>query len=315
MKLHLDYKPAVSEHKISHADQLFLIGSCFSEHIAEKLRNSGFHVADNPYGILFNPLSISECLSQIISPQQPEERLLERGGLYYSYDCHSSVCAASEDELSLILKNKREESLDYLKRSKYLIITFGSAYVYELMDGKNVVANCHKQPSAVFQKRLLQAEEITELYRNLIKKLKALNPHLHIVFTVSPVKYLKDGMIENSVSKATLILAIHQLVKQGHAAYFPAYELVNDDLRDYRFYKEDMAHPNEQAIQYVWEKFSDTFFNQGTESLIKEMEKLNAAMNHKILFPGSEQAIAFQKKVEKRKEDLIQQHPYLKFYK
>lgn len=309
MKLHLDYKPAVSEHKISHADHLFLIGSCFSEHMSEKLRMSGFHVAENPYGILFNPLSISECLSQIISTEQREERLLERAGLYYSYDCHSSVYATSADELRLILKNIRETSLGHIKSSRYLIITLGSAHVYELKDHKTVVANCHKQPSAIFQKRLLKTEEIIEVYTDLVKALKALNPSIRVLFTVSPVKYLKDGVIENNVSKATLILAIHQLVSQGHAAYFPSYELVNDDLRDYRFYKEDMAHPNEYAIQYVWEKFADTFFNAETRKLTSDVNKLNASLSHRLLFPESEEAKKFLKELETRRQALKELHP------
>jgi hypothetical protein len=315
MHFHLNYTPQPVENTISHADSLFLIGSCFSEHMAERLKWSGFKVEENPYGILFNPLSIANCLHQIIDKEEPNSMFLKRGELFYSYNCHSSVYGISSDNLNENLKLRREKARLSLATGTHLIITFGSAFVYELSENNHVVANCHKQPSALFHKRLLPVNEIVDIYTNLIHSLKQINSNIKIVFTVSPVKYLKDGIEANALSKATLLLAVHQLVSKQLASYFPAYELVNDDLRDYRFYKEDMAHPNEQAIKYVWEKFCDAFFNENTKALIREMENLNAALNHKVLFPESEEAIAFQQNIEKRKKDLIQRHPYLNFMK
>jgi hypothetical protein len=309
MRWHLNHIPAPANQPIRHAEGLFLIGSCFSEHMALQLRMAGFHVTDNPYGILFNPLSIANCLTQIIYPKQRDTQILERGGLFYSYDCHSSIYATSAGELISLLQKTEEEALLKLKSCHHLIITFGSAHVFELLVQKRVVANCHKQRSALFQKRLVTVDEITRIYRDLIADIKQLNPNLRMVLTVSPVKYLKDGLTDNAVSKATLLLAVHQLVSEGLAEYFPAYELVNDDLRDYRFYKEDLAHPNEQAIQYVWEKFSETYFTDNTKRIAMEVYQLKLAMNHRLMFPESEEAKLFLRDLETRCKKLLEAHP------
>ncbi|MBL7918524.1 MAG: GSCFA domain-containing protein, partial [Bacteroidia bacterium] len=262
-----------------------------------------------------NPSSIELVLNDVIdNNQDSDEWILNMGNIFYSYKCHSSIYSNDEKELVKKIRKIKQSAHQSLIVCDYLFITLGSAFVYEHKDLNATVTNCHKQSSSLFEKRLLSVEEIVFNYRLLIQKLRVFNPRISIIITVSPVKYLKDGLVENNISKSTLLLAANTLENDGLVDYFPAYELVNDDLRDYRFYKEDMAHPNEQAIKYVWDKFNGTFFGEDTLTLNKEIEKLNAALNHKILFPESEEAMAFQMNTEKMKRDLMKRHPYLKFF-
>jgi hypothetical protein len=315
MQLHINHKPQKPLFNIHHKHNVFMVGSCFAENMSEQLLSYKFNVTVNPYGILFNPSSIELFLNDIIDNEQNvDEWVLNRGKIYYSYKCHSSVYSNDEKDLLKKIRKTKQSAHQTLSVCDYVFITFGSAFIYEHKEINATVANCHKQASSQFEKRLLTVEEIVFNYRLLIQKLRVFNPRISIVITVSPVKYLKDGLVENNISKATLLLAANTLKNDGLVDYFPAYELVNDDLRDYRFYKEDMAHPNAQAIKYVWEKFNDTYFDDETIFLNKEIEKLNAALNHKMLFPESEEAMAFQMSIEKMKRELMKRHPYLKFY-
>lgn len=283
MQFHLDYTPKKPGFAIKHGKRIFLIGSCFSTHISSLLSEYRFNVLSNPHGIVFNPLSIRTSLRNILGKEDNnKELLLQHGHLFYSFLCHSSVHAASKHELLEKISSINEESFARLKNCDYLIITFGSAYYYHHVELNSPVANCHKQPGNSFRKELLTVERILSDFQELLNDLRSLNKNLKIIFTVSPVKHLKDGVIENNLSKATLILAAQKLVQaNSDCHYFPAYELVNDDLRDYRFYKEDLAHPNQQAIDYVWNKFSDWAFDPSTLEINKEIRRLNLALNHK----------------------------------
>lgn len=303
MQFHLDYTPSPSEFKISHSDTIFLIGSCFSDNIGKYLSDHKFKTLSNPNGILFNPASISKSLKDILSQKPFDEKyILERDGSFFSYQHHSSVNASDRAELFNKINSTNSNAFDYLKKAEVLIITFGSGFVYDHRRLDETVGNCHKQPDTTFLKRLLNVNDIVTGYSRLISKLKQLNPNLKIVFTVSPVKYLKDGVVENNRSKATLLLAVNELIKNENCFYFPAYELINDDLRDYRFYKTDFAHPNEQAIEYVWNKFSDCYFNDKTKALNKEIHKLNLALAHRPMNPDSEENKKLQEFIKKQEE-------------
>lgn len=299
MRFHLNHTPEKPEFEIKHGEKLFLTGSCFSENIGWLLKEHKFTVINNPSGILFNPLSIYVQLNNSISNAKINPaQIIERGDEYFSYLHHSSVKAASTEALMNEINLATKLSYDFLKSANYLVITFGTAYYYQSKKLGTCVANCHKQPGNLFEKKLLSVNEIVETYTGLIAELQTLNPNLKIIFTVSPVKYLKDGVVENNISKSTLLLATHELVKNNsNCFYFPAFELVNDDLRDYRFYKEDLAHPNEQAINYVWEKFSYAFFSETTQKLNEKLKKLNTARNHRLLHNNTTEVEKFKKHI------------------
>jgi hypothetical protein len=306
MKFHLDYQPQKSPFAIDQNHKIMMMGSCFAENIGGMLREHRFNVNVNPSGIMFNPLSIALALEKWISGEKINaDHFIKRGDEYFSFLHHSSVKAGSKQELEKALEQINVRAGEEIKKTDFLIITFGSAHYYYHTELGTSVANCHKQPGNLFEKRLLKVEEIVKDYSVLIESLQKANPKLKIIFTVSPVKYLRDGVVENNLSKSILILAVHELCGKYKEIcfYFPAYELVNDDLRDYRFYKEDLAHPNEQAIKYIWEKFSETYFHLQTRELNVLMGKLNLAENHRPLNNNP----AEKTKLEKHLEDLKEQ--------
>lgn len=311
MLLHLDHTPKKPGFSIHHRQGIFLAGSCFSTHIGSLLADHRFTVCCNPGGILFNPLSMSDGLQTILSQEPPDESYtLQRDGVFYSFRHHSSVHAASGEELAAAVAESAKKSFAFLKSCNYLILTFGTAFYYHHKAFNSAVANCHKQPGSLFEKRLLGVAEIVRHYQQLLDNLKQLNPALKIIFTVSPVKYLKDGLEENTLSKSTLILAIHELIRNHpQCSYFPAYELVSEDLRDYRFYKEDMAHPNEQAIQYVWEKFSACYFEPKTRQLNKAIHALRLAIHHRPMQEKSSGNSDLEAFIEKQKSEILKLDP------
>jgi hypothetical protein len=306
MKFHLNHTPEKFGFEISHQDPCFLIGSCFAENISRKMQEQGFSIFSNPNGIVFNPISLAHSLRAIIEGSALDERfLIEQDGLWYSFLHHSSVHASNIKELQQKISATQNTAGEFLKNSRYLIITFGSAFVYQHKALQHVVSNCHKQPATLFEKTFLEPETIVETYQSLIQKLKDFNPDLKIIFTVSPVKYLKDGLENNSHSKASLLLAVNRLVKVNpNCYYFPAFELQNDDLRDYRFYKEDLAHPNAQAIDYIWEKFAASAFSEKTIHIISEISKLNAALQHRKLYNAPEGEKKLQTYIDQQKEKI-----------
>ena len=312
MQFHLNYNPKSSESKIKHEHKIMLIGSCFAENIGDYLHSHKFKTLVNPNGILFNPTCIYHALINCVENKIIDDSLiLKRNDLFFSYSHHSSVYHQDENELKLNLNTIQKDTYDFLKVADHLIITFGTAFVYRHKQHNTIVANCHKQPSVDFEKKLLSVDEIVTEYKNLIHSLKKFNPQLKIIFTVSPVKYLKDGIEENNISKATLLLAIHQLKKEFDLDYFPAFELVNDDLRDYRFYKEDLAHPNDLAIKYIWGKFSDVYFTDETKNLNKEIFSITSSEKHNLFFPESEEAKKFIANIAKKKKELKSKFPFL----
>ena len=288
MDFHLSFDPPDLPEKINHRDKIMLSGSCFTEHMSAKFNHYKFQIMDNPHGILFNPVSLARSIQACIAKQAYTEKdIFQDQGIWASWDFHSRY-AHTDPALSLASMNQATETgHHFLKNAQWLILTFGSAFVYQLEDGR-VVANCHKAPAKLFRKRLLSVEEVLSEIDNLIHRLFLFNPGIRIIFTISPVRHLRDGFVENNRSKAVLIQAVHHLVnKFDNIFYFPSYELVIDDLRDYRFYAEDMVHPNYQATNYVWEKFAASSITDSTLETMKEIHKLKAAVLHKPLHPDS----------------------------
>lgn len=302
MKFHLNFSPSISDIKIKHESKIEMIGSCFSEHIGQKLMDLKFDIDTNPFGIIFNPISIAKLLNRIhFKTYFNQDDVFEHQNLWFCYECHSSIYANSREELLLQLNKKIDSLHEASKKWDFLFITLGSAYHYTLLSKKATVANCHKLPQHLFEKKLAVLSELNSMYSELIQNLVSSNPKLNIVISVSPVKHIRDGIIENNLSKSTLLLLCNHISKQhANCCYFPSYELVNDDLRDYRFYEQDMAHPNKQAIQYVWEKFSDCYFEKNTIELNEQLASVQQAFHHKVLKADSEEFKNFKLSMHKK---------------
>ena len=312
MQFHLAFTPNPLMPRIRHADKLLLCGSCFTEQMGAKLRQYKFRTLENPNGILFNPVSIATAVNGYIENKQYSEAdLFLQDETWGSWDHHTRFSALTAEESLAMINTSQNNAHHFLKNADWLLLTLGSSFVYERGEG-SVVANCHKLPADKFRKRLLPVQELLAVLDEMIHRLREFNPGLQIIFTISPVRHLRDGFVENNRSKAALIQAVHQLVdKFGHLHYFPAYELVIDDLRDYRFYAEDMVHPNFAATQYVWEKFMATAIEENAHGLMKEIGQLNAARNHKAFNPGSVAHQAFLKKNLEKAQYLHSMYPYL----
>ena len=317
MQFHLGFQPAISSNKITHQDGTLLIGSCFSEHIGNRLNDLKFNINSNPFGIVFNPKSIAISILRIIHKNYFEAKdVFEKEGLWYSFEAHSSVCGNTQQELLMQLNGSIDSWHDKLKNAHWLTITFGSAFAYTHIEQAKIVANCHKLPQVVFEKTLLKMNDIVNDFNDVINRLQQFNSALKIVFTVSPVKHLRDGVVENSVSKSILILSIHQLINNHkHCVYFPAYELVSDDLRDYRFYESDMAHPNKQAIDYVWKRFSEVYFNDKTIAINDKVNQIHQAYHHRLFNETTSSSVKFKHKFYQLCANLQAEYPYLDLVK
>ena len=312
MDFRLEFTPKPFDLKINHQHKLLLIGSCFTEQIGTKLSTHKFSVLDNPNGILFNPVSICKSISSYIDNKQfCEAELFYQNECWNSWEHHSRFSKPDATACLNGINQSQNKANAFLKNADWLLITLGSAFVYEL-ENKEVVANCHKVPTDKFAKRLLPVEEVFGALEHTIEKTRAFNPGIKIIFTISPVRHLRDGFVENNRSKATLIQAVHQLAeKNTNCFYFPAYELIIDDLRDYRFFAEDMVHPNYAATNYVWEKFIATCIDESSQVLMKDIAVVVAAKNHKPFNPTSQQhKIFLQTNLEKVKK-LQQKFSYL----
>jgi hypothetical protein len=316
VEFHLSFNLPSFEQKITLSDRLFLIGSCFTNHLHDKLEAHKFRVLQNPHGILFNPISICNSLDAYINKRLvTKDQLFQHQSLWHHWDFHSSY--SNEDpENALDLMNKSiVESHEFLKNTEWIFITLGSAFAY-LKEDREVVANCHKLPSDVFSKELLKPNEIASRFIKILQDLMDFNKKINIVFTVSPVRHLRDGFIENNRSKASLIHAIDLIKDQiSSVEYFPAYELVIDDLRDYRFYAEDMVHPNYLATQYVWEKFVESCVEGKSQEAMKEINQLQQAVKHRPLHPSSTEHLKFKQKSKDLALELSKRFPFLDFSK
>lgn len=310
MDFRLEFDPPSLSPKIDLDDKIMLVGSCFTEHVYNYLVASKFCALQNPNGILFNPSSIAKVLSRYVENRHlSSEELFEQNTLWNHWDFHSSLSCPNKEESLLRMNEAISLANGFLMDAQWLIITLGSAFVYELT-GSQVVANCHKMPASHFTKRMLDPEEIISSYETLVDQLKQFNNTLNIIFTISPVRHLRDGFVENNRSKAVLIHAVDKLTRQhAHLHYFPSYELVVDDLRDYRFYAEDMVHPNYQATRYVWEKFCTAAINGRSREVMKELDQLNMAFQHKPMHPDSAEHVKFRNKYKEMAHSLAARFP------
>ena len=283
------------ETRINYRDKILLTGSCFTEHIGNSLGELKFSVLQNPNGILFDPRSVCNSLiSYIENKQYKKEDLFYLNEIWNSWEHHSRFSNINADECLKAINESQQKAHDFLKATDWLIITLGSSFSYRLTNDATIarkqnndgVANCHRAPSQWFTKHLLSIDETISLLDTAYHRLKQFNPELKIIFTISPVRHIRDGVIENNRSKARLIEAVHHMVnKFPDLYYFPAYELVIDVLRDHRFYDVDMVHPNYPATEFVMEKFREYFIDEESQQLMDEIRKIVIARKHKAFQP------------------------------
>lgn len=300
-----------SEISISHQEHSLLLGSCFTENIGDKLSDYKFKVTTNPFGIIYNPISLANVLDKIVNNfKYSENDLEENNDKYFSFNHHGSFSSFNKNACLDNINKEIKSAQDKLSETKTIVITFGTAWVYELVESHRIVANCHKLPAKNFNKRLLLVDEILQSFSKIVSSLKNIN----FIFTVSPVRHISDGLHENNLSKSVLHLAIHQLmIQHKNCSYFGAYEMVIDELRDYRFYKEDMIHPSSQAVDYVWEKFADTYFSNETKTLNLKIEKIQNAVNHRPFNFDSSSHQQFIKEQIRQMEQLCKEFPMFNF--
>lgn len=291
-----------SRHKIDYGTLSLWTGSCFTENIGLRLRELKFPHAVNPFGILYNPASIKNSLSILVEGRRFNPEDLRYGnGLWYSFSHHTSFSHPDREHCLEKINERISGAREVLRKAGLLFVTFGTARVFRLRETGEIVSNCHKLPHSWFDHILLDAGHIAESWAGLISEMAAFNPALQIVFTLSPVRHWKDGAHGNQVSKATLLLAISKLRETfGNVAYFPAYEIVMDELRDYRFYDEDMLHINNQGVSYIWERFSEAYISPSAFPVMKEVRAIRQAIEHRPFNPSTVQYRAFLEKMLER---------------
>ena len=294
--------------KISYNDKILLLGSCFADNISEKFNAHYFDSLSNPLGTLYNPASIATTLFASSNIQSPiaNTHIVEWGGMWHSMQHHGSFSHPDKAELISRCEQSRAQLINYLQEASVVIVTFGTAWVYEY-EGE-VVANCHKLPAAQFVRRRLTVEEIVGMWQPILASM----PDKHWIFTVSPIRHIKDGLHENQISKAILLQAIDRLTSTNEAlSYFPSYEIMMDELRDYRFYAEDMVHPSPIAVDYIWQRFVGTFMLPATQEEMRVLHQLWRDRHHRFLHPESVEAQVFAERTKKRLQELQPRYPWI----
>jgi hypothetical protein len=303
--------------KMGYRHPSLMVGSCFAENIGTYFLDRCLPVMVNPFGILYNPISIANSLELLISEKKfTAQDLFYSNGLYHSFSHHSRFSDSNSAHMLDNINNQATEATQLLKNAGHLFLTFGTAWVFQHQASSKIVSNCHKLPSATFYRYRLTVSQIVETWVSLIGQLRQLNPNLHLVFTVSPIRHLKDGAHENQLSKSTLLMALETLHAQlGNdlVSYFPSYELLLDELRDYRFYAADMTHPSEVATEFIREKFVASLLDQEARNIASEVAKLLPALRHIPVNPGETGYISFIESQIAKMEQLRNKYPFVDF--
>jgi hypothetical protein len=302
----------ISEKKISHQDQIILLGSCFSDEMSAYFKRGAFQEFSNPFGTIFHPYCIANQIIDAISLNK-KVRSVKRNDLFFDYESGGKLFAKSEEELISLILDKRDDLHDQLKKGTHLFITFGSAFAYRLHADGKLVANCHKQKTDLFTKELSDTNEIIKHWKLCLDLLKSINPNICIHFTVSPVRHSKEGLPENNRSKGRLIDIAHQLADYSKGKYFPSYEIMMDHLRDYRFYKQDRIHPNEEALDYIWEQIQASYFSPESIMLLSKISAYQKSKAHQFFYPESEEAQTHREKLATLKVQIVREVPTFQF--
>lgn len=303
--------------KVQYGSRLFCMGSCFAEHIGGYLHGYKFKTVINPYGIVFNPLSIHNQLQMLLTDKVfRKEDLFFHNDVWNSFSHHSDFSGPDAQEVVDHINAQLSIARKELLKTDVMVITLGTAWAYEFLKTGLVVSNCHKVPDKEFRRFALDVDKIVDTLGTTLNQLKRLNPKLNVVFSVSPVRHLKDGAVENQLSKATLLMAVNKMMKQASFIhYFPAYEIMMDDLRDYRFYNLDMVHPSPLAVEYIWEKFYRTYIDKKAYVVMMQVDEIAAAHGHRPRNPNSEGHRTFLKKNLVKVTQLKAAYPDLDFEK
>ncbi|MGM0582053.1 MAG: GSCFA domain-containing protein [Bacteroidota bacterium] len=300
LKTTIEIKP--TEEKIHPHDRITSIGSCFADHIGSRFEEMKMDILSNPFGIIYNPISQMRLIKAALNEEDlNEEHIIENRDIYNHLDAHSLFGKKNLIELKEGIREASSRLKEYLESSKVLILTFGTAWVYRYEKTQEIIANCHKLPSQNFNKELLELDDIIREVTSTLQFLKEKNPELRIILTVSPVRHIKDGIPENMLSKSILRLATNKIKKAIEKTYyFPAFELMMDDLRDYRFYAEDMIHPNNMARNFIWQRFRETYFSEPLFAYCDKWQSIKNDLNHRVMNPGSEEHVQFLEALQKK---------------
>jgi hypothetical protein len=301
------------EQPITYHSRILMTGSCFTENMYERLQQAKFNTLSNPNGILFNPLSVAFSLSDYLDDRTyKKEELFYLNELWNSWDHHTRFSHIDADKTLEGINRSQQEASEFIKKATHIVITLGSAFQYYLKENNYPVANNHRAPAQLFEKMLVETEVITDHLSGTLQKLFKVNPGVQVIFTISPVRHIRDGVVDNNRSKARLIDAVHSLCDTfGNCYYFPAYELVIDILRDYRFYDIDFVHPNYLATSFIWEQFVTACMDNTTQELMKEIQEITTARSHRPRFAETEAHKTFKAKYADKVMQLQKQYPYL----
>lgn len=314
MKFRTEINITKEENLIDYNSNIILFGSCFTENMESHFNYFKFNNTTNSHGIIFNPLAIERALSECADNKKYVQKdLYFYDNLWLSFNHHTKFSSENKKEILTKINNQIIKTNLALTKASHVLITLGTSWIYRFKESGELVANCHKIPQKQFQKELLNINQVIQSLENSITKIKSANPNTIIIFTVSPVRHLRDGFVENNLSKAHLISAIHHVINNKQVFYFPSYEIMMDDLRDYRFYKGDMLHPNEIAMEYIWEKFKNSWIDINTFPLMHEIENIQKSLQHKPFNISSKKHQDFLKKTKSKIKIIQNKYPDIKF--
>lgn len=314
MKLQTQIPLTKAPHQIDYSSRVVLLGSCFSEHIGAKLDYFKFQNIQNPFGILFHPLAIENVLTRSLQKEfYTEEEVFYHNERWHCFDAHSILSNASKESLLSNLNTAIRQMSEQVEKASHIIVTLGTAWAYRHMETNNWVANCHKMPQVNFSKDLIEIELIVERLEHMVSLVRSVNSTAQFIFTVSPVRHLKDGFEENQRSKAHLISAVHKVINKGKGLYFPSYEIMMDELRDYRFYLEDMVHPSAQAIDYIWEKFVEVWIFEDAWNSMYTVDIIQKGLNHRPFHPSGSAHQTFVSSLKVKITEIEKAYPHIHF--
>ncbi len=314
MKLQTSIALPPKQPSIDYASKLVLLGSCFSQNIGDKLAYFKFQQTTNPFGVIFHPVAIEKLLERAVRGTFFSEKdIFFHNEQWHCFDVHSALSRPDKQNFLDTLNTQLSVLRNSLETASHIVLTFGTAWVYRQKETASVVANCHKVPQAAFLKELLSVEQISESITNSIQYIKELNANATIIATLSPVRHLKDGFTENARSKAHLLAGIHHVVDTAALQYFPSFEIMMDELRDYRFYDEDLIHPNNTAIRIIWEKFKEVWISSETKETQREIALIQRGLQHRPFFPESESHKVFSEGLQKKIKVITERFPHIKF--
>ena len=306
-----------SSNPIDYSSQILSLGSCFAENMGEKFSYFKFQNVVNPFGIIFNPVSIKNLVSRVVHKQKfTEEDIFFHNDLWHCFEVHSKLSNPNKEAFLNSLNQLLESTNNQITKSTHIIITYGTSWVYRNKSSKNIVANCHKVPQSQFSKEILSVATIEKAIQDTINLIQKVNPNCCFIFTISPVRHIKDGFVENQRSKSHLITALQTSFdfQLSTFDYFPSYEIMMDELRDYRFYAEDMLHPSQTAIDYIWVRFFENYISEEKYTVMQEVCDIQKALHHRPFNPNSERHQKFLQHLQEKIVKLQKQFPHFLFY-